>query len=174
MSEKPLSKTIFLKALGRLDELIDFSLTLIAGGGGAMILAHNFPLSTTVLDAIPKSLAPDEIDVFVKQIAKEQGLPPDWLNPYFSTFTHTLPSDYGQRLISVFKSQNLEVLALGAEDLLIMKCFAARAKDIGHARALVKAGANTQFVEKHIESLIKKRIPSAQKALDFLDDLLGD
>lgn len=171
MGETNLSKKIFLQALTRLSELLVEPVTLIAGGGGAMILAHNFPLSTTDLDAVPKSISPIELDVFVKQIAIEQGLAPDWLNPYFSTFTHTLPADYGSRLISVFKTEKLEVLALGREDLLIMKCFAARAKDIAHAKALIKAKADISFVEKHIESLKKKRIPGAEKALDFLDDV---
>lgn len=172
--EKTLSKAIFLKALDRLDELLEISVTLIAGGGGAMILAHHFPLSTTDLDAIPKAISPDELDLYVKKIAKEQNLPSDWLNPYFGTFTHTLPSDYGERLISVFKGSNLEVMALGREDLLIMKCFAGRAKDVAHARALVKAGANLEFVEKHIEYLKKKRIPGADKALDYLDEMVDD
>src|SRR5438046_1342679 len=107
---QPMSKIVFLKALGRLNEMLEEPLTLIAGGGGAMILAHNFPLSTTDLDAIPKARSPDEIDPFVKAIAKEQDLAPDWLNPYFSIFTHTLPDDYSDRLISVYKSAKLEVL----------------------------------------------------------------
>lgn len=169
-----LSKSIFLKALKRLDELLAQEITLLIGGGGAMILAHNFPLSTADLDAIPKSHPPEVLDPQVKQISKELDLPPDWLNPYFSTFTHTLPQDYGQRLIKVFDGHNLEALALGREDLLIMKCFAGRAKDIPHARALIKAGADIKFVEKHIEYLKKKRIPGADKALDFLDDLSGN
>lgn len=175
MAEIRLSHKIFIAALTRLDQLLGQvkhpRVILIAGGGGAMILAHNFPLATTDLDAIPKSISPSEIDPFVKQIAKEQDLPSDWLNPYFSTFTHTLPADYGNRLITVFDANNLAVQALSREDLLIMKCFAARAKDIAHSRALIKAGADIQFVSKHIEFLKKKRIPGSEKALDFLDEL---
>lgn len=171
--DKILSKEIFMKALTRLDELLPASLTLIAGGGGAMVLAHSFPLATADLDAIPKATSPDEIDPLIKQIAKEQNLPADWLNPYFATFTHTLPSDYGIRLIQVFKGKNLTVEALGREDLLIMKCFAGRPKDVAHARALIKAGADIDFVTKHIESLQKKKIPGALKAIDYLDELMG-
>jgi len=170
--EKILSKEIFLTALKRLDELLPAPLTLIAGGGGAMVLAHKFPLATADLDAIPKAASPDEIDPFVKTIAKEQGLPPDWLNPYFATFTHTLPTDYGERLIRAFTGKKLKVEALGREDLLIMKCFAGRPKDIAHARALIKAGADTDFVGNHIEGLKKKKVPGAVQALDYLDDLL--
>src|SRR6185312_16864307 len=113
--DKPLSQNVFLRAFRRLDELIDGLLkrevTLIAGGGGAMILAHHYPLATADLDAIPKAMAPEELDPLVKIIAREQNLPGDWLNPYFSTFTHTLPEDYGDRLQSVFEGDCLRVLA---------------------------------------------------------------
>jgi hypothetical protein len=169
--EKIMSKDVFIKALDRLDNLIAGPVTLIAGGGGAMILAHKFPLATTDLDAIPRGIDFSEIDGFVKQIAKEQNLPGDWLNPYFATFTHTLPTDYGDRLITVFKKTKLLVQALGKEDLLIMKCFAGRAKDVAHSRALIKGGANLQFVEKHLESLKRKKIPGSDKAIDYFDEL---
>jgi hypothetical protein len=57
----------------------------------------------------------------------------------------------------VFLGKNIKAQALGKEDLLIMKCFAGRQKDIPHARALVKSGADIQLVEEHIRSLIQKR-----------------
>src|SRR4051812_5571380 len=102
----PLTAEIMKRALARLDQLIELSFSqngrsgeiqLIMGGGGAMILAHGFPLSTTDIDAVPKGMDIVELDPLVKQIAEEQKIPYDWLNPYFSTFVHTLPSDYGDR-----------------------------------------------------------------------------
>lgn len=166
-----LTAEIMKRALNRLDEKLDSPLTLIIGGGGAMILAHDFPLSTTDIDAVPKSMDIATLDPLVKAIAKELGLPPDWLNPYFSSFTHTLPNDYEKRLVSVFEGAHLRGLALGKEEMLIMKCFAHRQKDVGHARALLKKGADREFVADHIEKLREKGIPQADAALDFLDEL---
>lgn len=160
-------------ALTRLDELVPDPVTLIVGGGGAMILAHGFPLATSDIDAIPRGMDIATLDPFVKQIAGEQGLPPDWMNPYFSTFAHTLPSDYGDRLIEVFAGQRVKALALGREEMLIMKCFAHRQKDVGHAKALIKRGADLKTVERQIESLRARAIPGAREALDFLDDVLA-
>ncbi len=160
------------RALGRLDELLDRPVTLIMGGGGAMILAHGFPLATTDIDAVPKGMEIAALDVLVKQIASEQDLPPDWLNPYFSTFAHTLPIDYGERLVEVFAGGNLRVQALGRDEMLIMKCFAHRQKDVGHAKALIKNGADLDRVQSRIEELLGKKIPGAQQALDFLDDVI--
>ena len=137
-----------------------------------MILAHGFPLATSDIDAVPVGLDLFTLDSYVKKVAKELGLPADWLNSYYSTFTHVLPSDYGNRLKPVLILDKLEVLALSKDDLLIMKCFAGRQKDVSHAKALMKKGANIKFIEKHIESLYELKIPGARNALDFLDDLL--
>lgn len=170
--EKNLTALQMKGALTRLDELLPSDVTLIIGGGGAMLLAHGFPLATTDIDGIPKGIEIGALDVWVKQIAQEKGLPPDWLNPYFSTFAHTLPPDYGNRLITVYSGRRLRALALGKEDLLVMKCFAHRQKDVGHARALIRLGPDLKMVENHIEALQKKGIPGADKALEFLDELL--
>jgi hypothetical protein len=169
---KLLSGQIMREALTRLDELLGKKVSLLVGGGGAMVLAYQFPLATTDIDAIPLGMEIDVIDPLVKQVAREQGLAPDWLNPYFSTFAFTLPTDYGERLIEVFRGKNLVALALGRNELLIMKCFAHRQKDAGHARALISQGADVNAVESHLESLRKRNIPGVREALDFLDDII--
>lgn len=172
--EKPLSKKIILAALKSLDEILPKKVRLIMGGGGAMILAHQFPIATTDVDAVPKGMSIDELDPLVKKISVSLGLPPDWLNPYFGTFAVNLPADFDSRLIQVFSGKKLVVEALGKEDMLIMKCFAHRTKDIGHVKALLKLGADTSMVEKHIESLKRKQIPGCDEALDFLDTIIDE
>lgn len=172
MNEKPISQKVMQKAFESLDKKLNQKVLLILGGGGAMIWAHQFPLATSDVDAIPKGITIEELDPLIKKIAKELSLPPDWLNAYFSTFSYVILPDYEDHLIPVFSGVHLQVKALSADDMLIMKCFAHRPKDVGHARALLKKGADISKVEKHIETLKKKEIPHAQQALDFLDDLL--
>ena len=173
-----LTADLMKSALTSLDILLNqekdnpADVTLIIGGGGAMLLAHHFTLATSDIDAVPRGIEMSQLDPFIKRVAMELGLAPDWLNPYFATFSHTLPSDYGTRLIPVFQGKRIKALALGKEEMLIMKCFAHRQKDVGHAKALIKAGADHAKVGDHIESLLKKKIPGAQQALDFLDDVL--
>jgi hypothetical protein len=166
-----LSESLMLKALSHLAFELETPVQLIIGGGGAMMLAYHFSLATTDIDGIPKGIELHELDVLVKKVASELHISSDWLNPYFSTFTHVLPSDYGQRLVNVFSERNLEVLAISKDDLLIMKCFAGRQKDVSHSKALIKAGARTGFAENHLEKLRDKNIPGAKEALDFLDDV---
>lgn len=167
-----LTKEIMLKALRRLEQLLPHQITLIIGGGGALLLTDQFPLATADIDAVPKGIGTDELGDYVKQVAMELAIPGDWLNPYFSSFTHVLPQDFETRLIEIFVGVKLKVRALGKEDLLIMKCFAHRQKDIPHARALIRNGANSQFVSDHIEGLKKHKVQGIQAALDFLDDIL--
>jgi hypothetical protein len=166
-----LSKTMMIRALNVLDEKLDQDVRLIVGGGGALILAHGLDLATHDIDAVPRGMDMSVIDPKIKEVALDLGITGEWLNPYFSTFAHTLPADYETRLIEVFKGQRLSADALGAEEMLIMKCFAGRPKDVSHARALLRKGVDVRTVEKHIEKLIEKQVPGADLALDFLDEL---
>lgn len=104
--------------------------------------------------------------------SRDLNLPGDWLNPYFSTFSHVLPLDYKTRLIRVFNSPTLVMDALGQTDLLVMKCFAHRSKDISHAKALIQGGADLKIVEARIEALKSRRIPGCRQAFEFLDEII--
>jgi len=173
---EPLTKEALSRAFAALDALLPSPLTLIVGGGGAMLLAHGLPIATSDIDAYPAGggMTVEELDPLVKKVAKEEGLPHDWMNPYYSTFAHLLPVDYGKRLVEVFQGQRLRVRSLGAEDLLVMKCFAGRAKDRSHARALVRRSPDLTVVSDRLEELLEKRIPGASQALDFFDDLSSE
>lgn len=172
--EKPISQQSMEQAFKLLDKGLDRSTTFILGGGGCMIWAHGYPIATADVDALPLHISFAEIDDLVKEIGAKLNLPGDWLNPYFSSFTFVLPSDYRSRCLTVFKGKHLVVEALGRQEMLLMKCFAHRPKDLGHARALLKAGVDVKAVEARIEELKGKGIEEADAALDFLDDLLEE
>lgn len=160
------------QAFESLDQHLTKSVRLVVGGGGAMLLAHQYPLSTSDVDAVPAAgVSIEELDPLIKLVAKELNLPSDWLNPYFSTFAHVLPADYGSRLVDVFSFRRLKVQALSKEDLLIMKCFAARQKDVTHARVLVRQGADLALVKKQIRHLNERKIPGCDRAAKFLAEI---
>ena len=167
-----LTSDLMLKAISELDKQLTSRISLIMGGGGALILAHKITLATTDIDAIPRGASLESIDPAIKKVAEILNIPGDWLNPYFKTFAHVLPADYEKRLVNVFQGKNLSVDALGKEEMLIMKCYAGRAKDRGHAVSLLRCGTDVKFVESHINVLLEKRIPKSQEALDFLDEVL--
>jgi hypothetical protein len=168
----PLTVTGLRQAFAALDAGLDRPVTLVVGGGTAMMLAHGLPVRTTDVDAYPTVGHLEEIAPVIRAVAAAHGLAPDWINPHFETFAHVLPADYGTRLQAVFAGAHLKVQALGAEDLLVMKCFAGREKDVGHARALLKRVRDLRLVEDRIQALLEKGVAGAADAADFLDDLL--
>ena len=166
-------RALALAAFAALDQKLSTSspVRLVLGGGAAMILAHGHTVATTDADVFPTRGTLADVDPAAKAVAKELDLEPDWLNPWFTTFTHVLPSDYGSRLITVFEGAHLRVDALGAEDLLVMKCFAGRDKDRPHTIRLLKQAKDLDRVDRQLSLLLEKRIPGAQKAADLFDDL---
>lgn len=62
--------------------------------------------------------------------------------------------------------------ALGPEDLLVMKCFAGRDKDLPHARTLARRDdVDLDLVDAHLSRLVESRYPRAERAADYFDGL---
>jgi len=162
-----------LRALQLLDDEIVDKARLVVGGGAAMVLAYNHPLATQDVDAFAArgGLRIADLDAAAKKVAAQLGIAPDWLNSHFDTFTAVLPADYATRLRRVFTGAHLDVEALSPEDLLVMKCFAGRDKDLPHARKLLRVANDLSIVDKQLALLVERRYPGAQKAADFFDDL---
>ena len=170
---RPLDRETLLDALHRLDALVDGAAHLIVGGGAAMVAVYDHPLATSDVDAMTAkgSLRIADLDAPARQVARELDLAPDWLNPYFETYAHVLPRDYGARLRPIFAGERLRVDALGPEDLLVMKCFAARDKDRPHARRLLEVATDLGIVDRQLTDLVERGYPKAQRAADYFDDL---
>jgi predicted nucleotidyltransferase len=167
----PLDAATLDRAFRALDRLLPRPVTLVVGGGTAMMLAYGLPVRTTDVDAYPVTGSLDDLAEQIREVARAVGLASDWLNPHFETFAHVLPADYGRRLRPIFAGERLQVKALGVEDLLVMKCFAGREKDVGHARALLRRKPDLALVERRIEELVAKGVRGAADAADFLDDV---
>lgn len=160
-------------ALEHLDKKLKAPLQLLVGGGAAMLLAYGFPIATLDIDGLilKGDLTDTDLDPLIKSVAKELKIPPDWLNSYFNTFLYTLPADYKDRLQIIYAGKYLTALALGMEDLLILKCFAGRPKDRPHARALYKKIKNPKIVDRHLQNLLEQNVPGSQNAADLFDEL---
>jgi predicted nucleotidyltransferase len=173
MARLALDKGRMLRALKLLDGRMREPARLVIGGGAAMTLAYDHPIATQDVDAFAAKggLRMGELDASAKQVAAELDIEPDWLNGHFETFTQVLPNDYAKRLRSVFKGKQLEVDALGPEDLLVMKCFAGRDKDRPHARKLIRLVEDLDLVDRHLEHLVERRVLGAERAADYFDDL---
>jgi predicted nucleotidyltransferase len=173
MARQPLDEKRMLRALTLLDQHARAAARLVIGGGAAMTLAYKHPIATQDVDAFAAKggLRMAELDGMARAVADELEIEPDWLNAHFETFTAVLPRDYASRLRPVFQGKHLQVEALGPEDLLVMKCFAGRDKDLPHARKLLRLAHDLSIVDKQLEYLVERRYPGAERAADYFDDL---
>ena len=172
-----MDKELALEALKKLDEKLTAAglgkVTLVVGGGGSMVIQHGYQGMTVDIDAVPIDIDFEELKPYMFEVSKELKIAPDWLNPYYQTFTVSLPDDARSRMKTIFTGNSLIVKSLGAEDILIMKLMAKRNKDMGHIRHLLRMGLDLKIVEKRLEELIKIYPDKAQKALDLFDELTG-
>jgi hypothetical protein len=171
--ERALDANRMRRALALLDEMMGLPTRLIVGGGAAMVLAYGHSLATQDVDAFAAKggLRIAEVEQLAMRVADKLGIKPDWLNAYFDRFAAVLPSDYASRLRPIYQGKHLQVEALGPEDLLIMKCFAGRDKDLPHARKLIKLAGDLALVDRQLAYLVERRYPGAEKAADYFDDL---
>ena len=170
-----MDKALALKALKRLDEKMTLAkekkVTLVIGGGGSMILQHNYNGGTVDIDAVPINSDFGDIKPYMEEVARELNIAPDWLNPHYQAFTIYLPNDAKVRMQLTFSGTVITVKSLGAEEILIMKLMAGRAKDMSHIHHLLKMDLNLELVEKQLEKLKKLYPKLATKALERLDEL---
>src|SRR5512147_2001915 len=108
----PLTADGLRAAFRALDARLEAPLTLVVGGGTAMMLAYGLPVRTTDVDAYPVRGRLEDIASKLRAVARDLGLAPDWVNPHYETFAHVLPVDYGSRLREVFAGERLRVAAL--------------------------------------------------------------
>ena len=145
---------------------------LLVGGAGALVGVYNYRDSTSDVDAIALGASLDDFARELSEVGAKFSLPPDWMNPHFSTFTIYLPKDYKKRCLRFFESSSLTADALGPEDLMIMKLMAGRTKDQSHLRFLMKEGpVDLTIVENRLTELKALFPKEAEDALNLFDDL---
>jgi predicted nucleotidyltransferase len=100
-------------------------------GGAAMALAYDANRVTRDVDArfVPHGIVLDE----ARQVARELGLPPWWLNEQATAYISG-KDDPGKR--RVFDHPGLRVMAASPEHVFAMKALAARTRDIDDLRLL--------------------------------------
>lgn len=122
--KRRLARSAIIKALTRLDELCAAShsrIEIAIYGGTVMMLAYNCREATQDVEAI---FEPPEVVVpLIKQVAREQGLPDDWMNNGVKTFVSEREEKIG---FPEIRAPNIVITRPSPKYLLAMKCMAAR------------------------------------------------
>lgn len=105
-------------------------------GSAALLMAHRRSQTTMDVDAL--SIDHREVALASAQVvAREQGLPDDWLNDDVR-WVPILPPQPGPRAEVLFDSANLVVTGASARHILAMKVRAARTRDLEDIKLLMR------------------------------------
>jgi len=142
----------YLEALGKELEAVGLQGEVIVTGGAAMCLVHSARDATKDIDALyePKS----EINALAEKVAKEHGLPSNWLNDSVKGFMGD-----GVETVDFMRTGNLKISAVTPEYLLAMKLMSSRVEgqDYGDIKFLLRKLNIRTFEEA--ESVIQRFFP---------------
>jgi len=167
-----MDKEQMLKALHRLNDKLrssDETGELILFGGAFMCLVFGSRGYTRDMDAVfePKG----SIYAYAREIAKEEGLPADWLNDGVKGWLYVEP-----KTDLVLQLSHLSVLAAKPEYILAMKCYAARLDTDDLNDAIVLANVLGLTDRNQVLDIVEKYIPVrllSVKNVAFVEALFG-
>jgi hypothetical protein len=169
----------FRQAFNALGDRLDWSgeVELVIVGGAAAILTGLLTRRVTCdCDvAIHSREAWGAIDRAARDVARDQGLSPDWLNAEFQQVAHRMPERWRDRCRSVGTYGVVTVVAVGRSDFIAMKIIAGRAEDIADLRELKMTADEAAFVRGYLDILQERharreteKIRDARELLEVL------
>jgi hypothetical protein len=156
---------VLLGELGeRLGECKSVEIVLVGGAAGMLTGQLQKTRVTTDCDVI--RYLPEEAQQSVLtaacELAKEKGLPENWLNSQVMTLD-VLPEGWHGRRVEVGAYGSLHVSAIGRLDLLATKFYAAHPRDVEDITDMAPTKEELEFVGTYLNML---RVPSRQANLD--------
>ncbi len=140
-------------------------------GGAALALADGYRDSTRDVDAIYSPS--NEIENYAAQVARDRGLPENWLNNKVKGFVPFFRDDPGQR--PIFTIGSVTITAASHEVLLAMKIGASRGRiDREDIRFLIRAtGIKSKEEAIALYEEYFPEDPLTPRASPVLDSILG-
>jgi Nucleotidyltransferase of unknown function (DUF6036) len=168
---KNLDKSRLLDALARLGHELNGPTQLVIGGAGALLLTDH--LQRTTMDCDVLSATPDmgQLQDAIRAIADREQLVPGWLNGSAQAFVEILPPDYLTRAKSLPRSGRLQVLVLHRQDVIVMKLFAGRPRDLQDITSLGITTAEIDFAVGQLPRLSNIDASRAQRMSETLKAL---
>ena len=164
-----------LSHLARLGDILQFSepVEIVLIGGAAGILTGQFSAGRVTRDCdviryVPND-AQEAVLVAARQVARENGLPEDWLNSKAMTLD-ILPDGWHVRKVPVGTFGQLHVVALSRQDLLATKFYAAFPRDVEDITAMAPTPKELRLVRTYLTML---RVPSRQADLDQVNHAMA-
>lgn len=147
-----------VEALEQLGKRLEEEVEITVAGGAALLMAFDLERGTVDVDAVEAVPGLDEaFRRAIREVAEEMELAPNWLNDSAKGYVGVLASGYRKRRRHVGDFGRLRVHALGRRDLILLKLFAMRAKDVEDLRELKPTVEEIEFVRRNLERLSRIR-----------------
>lgn len=144
--------------------------SIVLGGSAALILGEELRRPTDDGDVVMSEPGLGELQALIRDVADSEGLPVGWLNGSIQSYTYILPKDFKDRLVPLPPFGRVRVSLLGRRDVILMKVYAMRARDVEDLHAIRPTVDDLAFVRKLIPSIGDKEPEKARDMLAFLDE----
>ena len=148
-----LARSDFARALQALGQRVRGRTEVVLGGAGALILTGQLDRVTDDGDVLRSSPDIGQLQADIRAVAETLDLPPGWLNGSIQSYTDVLPPDYEVRLMSLPTWGKLHVAVIHRKDVIVMKLFAGRPRDITDVIALAPSVDELDFVRTQLPRL---------------------
>jgi hypothetical protein len=125
----------------------------VLGGASALILLGELPRTTSDCDVLESIPDMGHLQADIHAIAQALTLPPGWLNGSIQSYLDILPPDYRDRLHTVRDTGRLQVAVLDRRDVLVMKYYAGRPRDLLDIERLAPTADERAFDREQLPRL---------------------
>ncbi len=164
-----LNRTELVDALAALGAKCRGRTTLLLGGSAALILRHALDRGTNDGDVLTLSPGLDRLQAAIRAVAHDRGLPDGWLNGSVQSYAEVLPPDYASRVTTLPPFGRLSVSLVSRKDVIVMKFFSGRPKDISDLQQIGPTAAERSFAAHEVPRLAKIDVEKAKRMQALLD-----
>ena len=161
-------------ALGALSAQLHSRTEIVLGGAGALILTGDLQRATSDCDVLYSDPEIGRLQEDIRAVAHRLGLTAGWLNGSIQSYLDILPPDYRSRLRSLPVPGKLQVFVLHRKDVIVMKLFAGRPRDLADVAALVPTSDELAFARGEVKRLRGINANRAAAMSDYLEGHHGD
>lgn len=165
-----LGKRELLAALTALGARALDPVRLVLGGSAALILVDAIKRPTSDGDVVRAEPELNDIQPLVRRAADAAGVPQGWLNTSIQAYLDALPLDYADRIHWLPPFRRLTVGVLDRRDVLTMKVYAQRPRDVADIAAMQPTRQEMEFVRRQLPRVARSEPARAATMQTLLDD----
>lgn len=164
-----LAKQDFIQALQALGRRVRGHTEIVLGGAGALILTNQLDRVTDDGDVLRSHPDIGQLQDDIRAVAQALDLPTGWLNGSMQSYSDIVPPDYASRLTSLPAWGKLQVALLHRKDVIVMKLFAGRPRDITDVIALAPSQDEFDFIRSQLPRLTRIDAMRTARLAELLD-----